>query len=264
MTSTTEAKGATERTAASTWRRVLRLALVAAFWIAVWQVIAWAVGRDFILASPVDVVVRLGELVREWDFWATVGLSLFRIALGFVLAAVVGSLLAALAGAYRVVRALISPLISAIRSIPVVSFIILVLLWADASLLATITSFLIVLPIVYGNVHEGIRQRNRKMLEFAAVFRVPWRRRILAIDVPSVLPYFVAACRTGVGLAWKSGVAAEVIGVVDGSIGEKLYRAKVFLESADLFAWTIVIVVLSMVCEAIVLRALRRAPGGAP
>jgi len=262
MTSTTEVKEATGRRAAATWRRVAKLTLVAAFWVAVWQVIAWAVGRDFILASPVDVALRLGELVREWDFWTTVGLSLFRIALGFVLAALVGSLLAALSGAYRVVDALVSPLVSAIRSIPVVSFIILVLLWADASLLATITSFLIVLPIVYGNVYEGIRQRSPTMLEFAVVFRVPWRRRILAIDAPAILPYFVAACRTGVGLAWKSGVAAEVIGVVDGSIGEKLYRAKVFLESADLFAWTIVIVVLSMACEAAVLRALRRAPGG--
>ncbi|MCJ7826851.1 MAG: ABC transporter permease subunit [Demequinaceae bacterium] len=259
MTSTTAAKKAPISTA----RRAVRLTLVVAFWVAVWQIVAWVVGRDFILASPVAVIARLAELIHTWDFWTTVGLSLFRITLGFALAAIAGSLLAALAARFGLVEALFSPLVAAIRSVPVVSFIILVLLWADSSMLATITSFLIVLPIVYGNVFEGILQRDRKMLEFASVFRVPWRRRILAIDVPAVLPYFAAACRIGVGLAWKSGVAAEVIGVIDGSIGERLYEAKIFLDSASLFAWTIVIVALSMACEAIVLRLVRRLPGGA-
>ncbi|MBN2176096.1 MAG: ABC transporter permease subunit [Demequinaceae bacterium] len=259
MTSTTAAK----ETPRSTARRAVRLTLVVAFWVAVWQVIAWSVGRDFILASPVAVVERLIELVPTWDFWTTIGLSLFRITLGFALAAVVGSFLAALAAAYGIVDALVTPLVSAIRSVPVASFIILVLLWADSSKLATITAFLIVLPIVYANVFQGIRQRDRKMLEFAAVFRVPTRRRILAIDVPAVLPYFAAACRIGVGLAWKSGVAAEVIGVIDGSIGERLYEAKIFLDSASLLAWTVVIVGLSVACEAVVLRLVKRLPGGA-
>ncbi len=239
------------------------MTLVAAFWVAVWQIVAWMVGRDFILASPLAVIKRLGELAPTWDFWTTVGLSLGRITLGFALAAVVGSLLAALAATLRVVDVLLSPLISAIRSVPVASFIILVLLWADSGKLATITAFLIVLPVVYGNVSEGIHQRDRKMLEFASVFRIPRRRRILAIDIPAVRPYFAAACRIGVGLAWKSGVAAEVIGVIDGSIGERLYEAKIFLDSASLFAWTIVIVALSMACEAIVLRLVKQLPGGA-
>jgi NitT/TauT family transport system permease protein len=258
MTSTTAAKKAPRATA----RRAVHVTLVAAFWVAVWQAVAWMVGRDFILASPVAVIDRLEELVPTGDFWATVGLSLARITLGFALAAVIGSLLAAVAATYRIVDALLTPLISAIRSVPVASFIILVLLWADSGKLATITAFLMVLPVVYGNVVEGIRQRDRKMLEFAHVFTVPTWRRIIAIDVPAVTPYFAAACRIGVGLAWKSGVAAEVIGVIDGSIGERLYQAKVFLDSAGLFAWTVVIVALSMVCEAIVVRLLRRLPGG--
>ena len=259
MTSTTAAKKAPTSAA----RRVVRSALVAAFWVAVWQIVAWIVGRDFILASPFAVLVRLGQLVHTWDFWTTVGLSLGRITLGFALAAIVGTLLATLAEAFRIVEILFSPLMSAIRSVPVASFIIVVLLWASSSQLATITSFLIVLPVVYGNVCEGIRQRDRAMLEFASVFRIPRRRRVVAIDIPAVRPYFAAACRIGVGLAWKSGVAAEVIGVIHGSIGERLYEAKIFLESADVFAWTIVIVALSMACEAIVLRLVKQLPGGA-
>ncbi|MCB2412050.1 ABC transporter permease subunit [Demequina sp. TTPB684] len=257
MTSTTAGSG--EALARAT--RAGRPVLAALFWVAVWQIAALSVNKEFLLASPWSVVTRLGELAFTADFWATVGWSLARIAIGFVAAAVVGALLAALAVASRLVDVLVSPLIATIRSAPVVSFIILLLLWTDTSKLSAIVAFLMVLPVMYANVLEGIRHRDRSLLETARVFRVPFVRRFGAIDVPAVLPFFAAACRIGVGLAWKSGVAAEVIGVADGSIGEQLYQAKLFLSSEDLFAWTLVIVVLSMACEAAVLRLLRRVPG---
>ncbi len=255
MTSTTAAKSPSGRAA----RRFGPALLAAAFWVAVWQVAAVIVHRDFLLASPVQVVVRLGELVVTAGFWQTVATTLARIIVGFTAAAVVGALLATLASASRVAEALASPLIATIRSAPVVSFIILLLLWTDASTLAAYTSFLMVLPVMYANILAGIRNRDRALLEAATVFRVPWLRRVRAIDVPAVLPFFAAACRTGVGLAWKAGVAAEVIGVAVGTIGERLYEAKLYLESADLFAWTIVIIALSVAGEAFVLAVLRRA-----
>jgi NitT/TauT family transport system permease protein len=240
-------------------RRFAPALLAAAFWIAVWQVAAVAVGRDFLLASPAQVVVRLGELSVTGDFWATIGTSLTRIVIGFTGAAIVGGLLAMASSASRVAEALATPLVTTIRSVPVVSFIILLLLWTDSSRLAAFTSFLMVLPVMYANMLAGIRNRDRALLEAAQVFRVPWLRRVRAIDVPAVLPFFAAACQTGVGLAWKSGVAAEVIGVARGTIGERLYEAKLFLESADLFAWTVVIIALSVAGEAFVLWVLRRA-----
>ena len=257
MTSTTADSGL----AGTRARRAARLALAVLFWIAMWQVAAWSVNRDFLLASPWAVTLRLGELVFTGGFWSSVGWSLTRIAIGFVAAAVVGSAAAALSAWSRIADALAAPLIAAIRSAPVVSFIILLLLWTDSSKLSAFTSFLMVLPVMYANVLEGIRHRDRSMLEAAEVFRVPLMRRVQAIDLPAVLPFFAAACRIGVGLAWKSGVAAEVIGVADGSIGERLYEAKLFLSSEDLFAWTIVIVALSVACERLVLRGLRHVPG---
>jgi len=231
---------------------------VIAFWLAVWQLVSLLVAQDFLVASPGAVAVRLVELVPTADFWATVWHSFARIASGFLLAAVTGALLAALAAASRVVDALLTPFLTAIRTAPVVSFIILVLLVASSSQLALIISFLMVVPIVYTNVLEGIRHRDRSLLEVAAVFDVPFWRRLAAIDVPAVLPVFTAACRVGVGLAWKSGVAAEVIGLPEGSIGERLYEAKLFLSSADLFAWTAVIIALSFGFERLVVAVLAR------
>lgn len=242
-------------------RAVARRIGAAVFWLAVWQAAAVAVHRDFLLASPMQVARTLVNLAPTGDFWATIGWSLGRIALGFTLAAVIGAVLAISAAAWPIARALWEPAIAAIRSAPVVSFIILLLLWTDSSHLPVYISLLMVLPVMYANVHQGIAQRDKAMLEVAHVFGVPLRRRLVAIDIPAALPFLAAACRVGVGLAWKSGVAAEVIGVANGSIGERLYEAKVFLSSADLFAWTIVIVTLSVVCERSLLRALRCVPG---
>jgi len=237
-------------------------ALAVAFWLAVWHVAAAMVGRDFLLASPWQVVARLVELAPTLEFWRIIGWSLARIAIGFAGAAVVGGLLAVGAAASSVIKALIAPAISAIRSAPVVSFIILLLLWTDSSRLPVFTAFLMVLPVMYATLSEGIAHRDKALLEMAAVFNVGWLRRVWAVDVPAVAPYAAAASRAGVGLAWKAGVAAEVIGVATGSIGEQMYMAKVFLNSADLFAWTVVIVTLSVLCERLVLLALRRVPGG--
>jgi NitT/TauT family transport system permease protein len=238
--------------------RVARPALVIGFWAGVWQVATVVVHQEILLVSPAGVLVRLAELVPTADFWGTIGHSFVRITAGFLLAALVGVLGAALAATSRVVDALATPLVTAIRSTPVVSFIILVLMWADSGQLAFVISFLMVVPIIYTNVLEGIRHRDRALLDVATVFGVPLLRRLPAIDIPAVLPFFVAGCKIGVGLAWKSGIAAEVIGLPRGSIGEQLYQAKIFLSTADLFAWTVVIVAISYGFERLVLVLLTR------
>ena len=257
MTSTSAA----EQTAALA-RGAVRPALVVAFWLVVWQVAALVVGHEVLLASPAKALVRLGELSLTADFWGTIWYSFARIAGGFLAASVIGVLGAAAAARSRIFDALVSPALAAVRSTPVVSFIILVLMLAGSSQLAFVISFLMVLPITYTNVLEGIRHRDQTLLEVATVFEVPFLRRLPAIDVPAVLPFLTAACRIGVGLAWKSGIAAEVIGLTAGSIGERLYEAKILLSSADLFAWTAVIIAVSFGFEKLVVVALRRTEVG--
>lgn len=232
-----------------------------AFWVAVWQIAATVVGQDLLLATPRAVLARLVELLPTADFWATVGRSAARIATGFLAAGVVGALAATAAAASRVVDALVTPLMAAVRATPVVSFIILVLMWADSSQVATVICFLMVTPVFYTNVLEGIRHRDRALLEMATVFDVPLLRRVRAIDLPALLPFLVAACRIAVGLAWKSGVAAEVIALPTGTVGERLYQAKILLATADLFAWTVVVVAISYALERLVLAGLDRVPG---
>lgn len=228
------------------------------FWLAVWQIASLAIHQDLLLVSPVTVLSTLFSLIGQAEFWATVLYSFSRIVAGFLLAVLIGTAFAMLSAASSMLRALLAPFFSVVKSIPVASFIILVLIWAGSGSLSIIISFLMVLPILYTNILEGILQTDRGLLEMAKVFRIPFLKRVGAIYVPDVMPYFSSASKVGLGLCWKSGIAAEVIGLPTGSIGEQLYQAKIFLSTGELFSWTIVIVLISYSFEKLFMYLLHR------
>lgn len=229
------------------------------FWLLVWQIASMALGALYphghlLLPSPASALLRLGELAVTADFWRAIGWSAVRIIGGFLASCAAASLLAVPASRWQWVRELLSPLVAAVKAVPVVSFIILALVWLDSRSLSFFIAFLMVFPQVYLGVLEGIRQTDRDLLEMAEVFRVPLWRQVKDIYLPAVLPYFRTAASLGLGLCWKSGIAAEVIGLPAGSLGEKLYNAKVYFMTPDLFAWTAVIVAVSVVFEKLFLR----------
>ena len=167
-------------------------------------------------------------------------------------------LLAVAAGRLRVLEILLWPYVTVIKSVPVASFIIICLIWLNTSQLAVFISFLMVFPAIYSNTLQGIRSADPALREMARLYRVPFSRRLGYIYVPQVKPFLLSGCSVALGMSWKSGVAAEVIGVVGGSIGERLYESKVYFQTADLLAWTVVIVVCSVGFEKLVLWLLRR------
>jgi NitT/TauT family transport system permease protein len=166
--------------------------------------------------------------------------------------------MAAVAGKFHLAEIMFRPFIATIKSVPVASFIILCLIWLSMGTLSSFISFLMVLPIIYSNILQGIKSTDKKLLEMAEVFRVGLFRRIVFIYLPQLKPYLISACSVAMGLAWKSGIAAEVIGVTNGSIGEKLYEAKIYYTTADLFAWTLIIVVLSIGFEKLFLYLIKK------
>ncbi len=226
-------------------------------WLLIWQLGAMAMDQQILLVSPIAVLIRLGTLAVEPSFWKAVGFSLLRITGGFFLGAAVGTVLAALSARLRRVEELLAPLLLAIKSIPVASFIILSLILFSSRNLSVLISFLMVLPVLYAGVLGGIRAMDKQMLEMAQVFQIPTPRRVRYVYLPQVLPYFRAACASALGLCWKSGIAAEVIGMPTGSIGERLQQAKIYLDTPDLFAWTLVIVLVSLAFERLFLALLQ-------
>ena len=219
------------------------------FWLLVWHMASIAIGHDILLVSPFDAGKRLIELAGNGEFWISVGLSLSRIATGFASALATGIVLAAASARLPFMRHLLAPLVATIKSGPVASFVILILIWVSSEHLSVAISFLMAFPIVYTTMLEGIEQTDRNLLEMADVFDIGPFNRLRFIYASQVLPYFQAACSLSLGMCWKAGIAAEVIGLPAMSIGEHLYEAKVYLATSDLFAWTLVIICISILGE---------------
>ncbi len=216
-----------------------------------------------LLASPVSAAARLLALLPSAAFWQTVLFSASRILGGFFLGCGLAVPLAAAAAARPWAADLLAPPIAAAKAVPAASFIILALVWLDGRSLSLFISALMVFPPVYLNVLEGLRAADTRLLEMAQVFQVPFWRRAWGIYLPQVLPYFRSAAALGAGLCWKAGAAAEVIGIPEGSIGERLYMAKIYLQTPDLFAWTAVIAVLAALFEKLFLLGIDQLAGKA-
>lgn len=241
----------------SSLRRPLSVLTVLVFWVAVWSLASKLVGSALLLPSPLQVLLRFSSLVAKGSFWVTVGTSILRVLTGILAAVVLGVLTAILTEGSAVCKALISPLMILVKSTPVASFIILALIWLGRGILPAFISALMVLPVVWANVSAGIAARDPLLLEMARVYRFPRGRILRRITLPTVLPYFRSALSSALGLGWKAGIAAEVLTVPQPSIGKMIFESKLYLETTDLFAWTLAVVLLSLLIERILLKLVR-------
>ena len=223
-----------------------------------WQAASVLLGSEILLVSPVKALSRMITLFGEKEFFSTLLFTLARIAVGFFGGLTLGILLAVLAGRYKVIEYLLWPYMITVKSVPIASFVIIALMWFSASWLSSFVAFLIVLPIVYTNLLAGIRATDKKLIEMADVLKMPRIKRFRFVYVPTITPFLVSGCKLSVGLAWKAGVAAELIGIPEGSVGESLYFSKLFLNTADLFAWTLAIIIVSVLFEKIFMLVLRK------
>ena len=233
--------------------KLIQYALVTAFWVGIWVIAAACVGNSLLLPTPAAVLKRLGQLACEWGFWETLFTSLGRILGGVAIALVLGILMAIATHFVPFLYTLFYPMITIIRSAPIASFLFLLYLWLDRDILPVIIAIFMVLPVVWANLHEALGTVDASLLEMAETYRFsPWKK-VRRIYYPSVLPAFMASCRSSMGLAWKAGVAAEAILVPGISIGKMLYENKINLETTDLFAWTLTVIALSLVLELLLL-----------
>lgn len=225
--------------------------------LCLWQGASMLPYGSILLASPWQVFVRLGQLCGDVDFWQSIWRTFWHIGAGFFIGGAVGAFCAALSAKNKLVETLLQPYVFTIKSVPVASFIVIALVLISSKSLSVFISFLMVFPVMYGNLLQGMKSRNPEMDEMALVFGVSPVKRLLYILLPHLKPYLISGCSTALGLAWKAGVAAEVIGISGGTIGEALYMAKVHFDTAELFAWTVVIVVLSIGFEKLFLAVLK-------
>lgn len=237
---------------------ILKKCIITGFWLILWAVLAAVVAKPLLLPGPLSVLKRLLYLAGSPSFWRVTGNTLLRIFLGLILSIPAGIFLGAVTCRFGIIREFLSPLLTVVQSTPVASFILLLLVWLDRDILPSFVVSLMVTPLIWQSISAGVEHTDRSLLEMAQVFSLPRMRIICKIYAPSVLPYFLAACRSALGLAWKAGVAAEVLTVPKNSVGQMLYESKLYLETADLFAWTVVVILCSLIIEKLLTAVIRR------
>lgn len=232
--------------------RALSIVASIAFWVLVWFIAAKRIGHEVILPTPAQVLSRLGELLPERAFHVSVANSLFKVVAGLASGILIAVPCATLAARVPAIKVLLDPVIITVRATPVASFIILI--WTvlgqkGPSLVPIFISFLMVFPVVYSALLSAIGEVDRGLLEVATVYRFSLAKRLRLIYIPSVFPTVVSACATAAGLAWKAGIAAEVLSQTRDSIGFEIYTSKAHLETTDLFAYTLTVILLSLAIE---------------
>lgn len=225
--------------------------------LAVWQAAAIIIGNRLLLVGPFQTAQKLFSMLCSAAFWRAAASSAAKIALSFLLACVAALILAVVSARFPVAEALLRPYIVTIQTVPVASFIVIALLWLSSKRLSVFISFVMVLPVMYQNLLQGIRSADPSLIEMAQLFEMPPIKRIRCIYAPCIEPYLLSASRSALGMCWKAGIAAEVIAVASGSIGGRLYDAKVSLDIPELFAWTAVTVALSVGFEKLFLGLFR-------
>ena len=237
--------------------KLLRKAAILAFWLVLWQVLAIIVHNKVVIVGPLETLSALIAMLPTAAFWRAVSGSVLRITAGFCAGSVCGVLLAWAAYILPLLREVLSPFISALKAVPVASFVILLLIWAGSSMLSFFITFVVVLPILYLNTLEGLLAADKRLLELASVYRMGFSSRLRGIYFPQLRPHLTASAELAAGMAWKSGVAAEVIGQPVGSLGNELYRSKIYLETDRLLAVTAVAILLSWLLGRLLLLLLR-------
>ena len=244
-------------------KKILRGVFVALFWLGVWAACAAAIGKSVILPSPAAVLRTLISLLGTKSFYVSCGYSLLRIFTGLLAGVVVGTALAVLTEISGLARALLSPVAEVIKATPVASVIIVLLFILSKQIVPTLAAALMVFPILFMNVRKGMTSVSQSAKEVALVYDFSAKKKLRMLYMPSVMPYFSAGCKSALGLAWKAGIAAEVLCTPKNSIGTMIYDSKIYLESETLFAWTAVVVLLSFLIEKLLVGLLDKLFKGA-
>ena len=241
-------------------KKVIQISVSLLFWFVVWAIASFRVNNEFLLPSPLNTLKTVGELISTKEFWILSANTFRRIFLGILYATVIGILLAVITTKLSFADTLVSPAMGAVKATPVASFAFLAVLFISHDFLPVFISALLVVPIVWTNVSAGIRSVSLEHKEVVKIYKIPASKQITKLYVPNVLPYFLAACRSAIGLAWKAGVAAEVLCPPRAAIGTELYYAKTYLETEKLFAVTLLTIIFSIILEKLILVLISKLP----
>ncbi len=231
------------------FKKVCRMLLIAAFWIAVWWILSFAFGNELLFPTPLVVFKTLIGLLGTASFYISAANSLFNILKGLLIATVAACLTVALTSRLSLLRELLLPLMSVIKATPVASFIVLAWIFIGASDVPSFIAVLIVFPVIWTNLDEGISKIDPQLSEVAQVYGFSPAKKLKLLLLPSLKPYFISALRTSLGLSWKAGIAAEILTMPKDTVGTQISNAKLYILTPEMFAWTLTVILFSLAME---------------
>jgi NitT/TauT family transport system permease protein len=220
--------------------------------LAIWKTISVIINSAIIIPSPESTLISLLNLIKTRDFFVIILFSLERGLIGFAVSFVLGLLVGFAAGFNRVFSKIFEPFLVIIRSTPVMTIILIALIWFKANNVPIFASFLMSFPIICTNVMEGIKNIDPKLLEMAQIYKIKRTRVIKEIYLPSIVPFLTAAISTSFGIGWKVVIAAEVLSQPKYAIGSSLQNSKIYLNINDVFAWTIIAILIGYLFERLI------------
>ena len=230
-------------------KKIIYVLISAVFWTALWDFFSYRVAMKYVLPSPAVTFTRLFEMMKEKTFYEYAGNSLLSILKGFAGGSLIGTALGALSAFIKGADILFSPLNTVIKATPVASFIILAFIWMDNSDIPVLISLLMITPIVWSALKNALLNVDGDLIEMAKAYKMPLFKRVTALYLPSVLPAYLTSLVTAMGLGWKAGIAAEVLCGTNDTLGNGLLTAKTYLETVDMFAYTVSIIIISVIME---------------
>ena len=239
-------------------KRIVYALIAVVIWISVWEIIARTINLSFVIPTFPDTIRTFFDLLLTADFWQTICTSLLRILLGFVIGAALGIAIAPLTHRSELVYAIISPIMTVIKSTPVASFILVLWCLIGKHSVPTAIGILMVMPIVWQNLSDGFKSIDTRLGEVCTIYEVSPLKKFKILIAPTLMKFLIPALITSSALAWKSGIAAEIIVYAKDSIGKEIIDAKNFFESEKMFAWTMAVVLLS-ICIEFVIKKLTKA-----
>ncbi|HBH12779.1 MAG: putative ABC transporter, permease component [Clostridiales bacterium 38_11] len=230
--------------------RLIGITIILVFW----QVLFMFISKDIYLPSPLNVIRSFVQITTDKDFFSILSTTTLRVLLSFAISTFIGVLTGLVCGLNKTIYEIFEPMIVLIRSTPVISIIIIALIWFRSDYAPIFTGFLMCFPVIWSNVVQGIKSTDQHLIEMSKIYKVMPVQIIRTIYIPSAKPFIAAGLTTSLGLAWKVIAAAEVLSLPKYGIGSKLHDSKIYLESDKLLAWTLLIIIISYLFELILMR----------
>ena len=214
--------------------------------LVLWQICAVKVHNDILIPFPAETLMRTVSLFREASFYQSVCATLLRVFRGFMCSMVAALAVSVLSDRFPVFRELIRPVLVIARTIPNICYIVMALIWLGAEGAVSAVSFLILFPVFTNAFTNRLENEDSSLKEVDALYPETFFMRLRYKVIPSLIPEMLATGKTAAGLGLKVGIMAEILGQVRSGIGRSMNFARLYLDTAGIVAWTIVIIILSV------------------